>query len=153
MALLLGLFRTDLLANDISAVTRVMEILEKNYVYVYVTQNHHLEPALQLQFSVIRMNSSYRPSNLCLRKSKSAFCIMSVTCTGAHSKSSLSALLDFTLSPHLILQLQWWHVIHTFPFEIIYTTSTRQCTIFFVSFFSSILNCFDFEKNTIKSMY
>lgn len=29
MALLLGLLRTDLLANDISAVTRVIDILQK----------------------------------------------------------------------------------------------------------------------------
>lgn len=105
MALLLGLFRTDLLASDISAVTRVIEIL-KNYfqIWKYVTQNHHLGPALQLQFSVSRINSSYRPSNLCLRKSKSAFCIMSVTCTGAHIKNILSALLDFTFSLDYVIK-------------------------------------------------
>lgn len=39
MALLLGLLRTDLLANDISAVTRVIEILKNHFkIHKYVTK-------------------------------------------------------------------------------------------------------------------
>jgi len=53
IALLLGLFRTDLLAREMSAVTLVIDIL---------------------------------PSNLCFRKSKRAFCIMSVTLAEVRKK-------------------------------------------------------------------
>lgn len=75
MALLLGLLRTDLLAREMSAVTRVIEILQKprNTAITVTAEGRGLARPEGTDTDL--------PSNLCLRKSKSAFCIMSVTCT------------------------------------------------------------------------
>lgn len=68
-ARLLGLFSTDLLANDMSAITRVMETLPTQGATGHIKpRSHELKRGTHL------------PSNLCFRKSNSAFCIMSVTC-------------------------------------------------------------------------
>lgn len=72
MALLLGLFSTDLLANDMSAVTLVMDILKTNQRR---TVNKYFRATIHSEADV----TTHLPSNLCFRKSNSAFCIISVT--------------------------------------------------------------------------
>lgn len=76
MALLLGLFSTDLLANDMSAVTLVMDILKQHKHTSYRANRQEDDDDDDALYSV----SAHLPSNLCFRKSNRAFCIMSVTC-------------------------------------------------------------------------
>lgn len=77
MALLLGLFSTDLLANDMSAVTLVMDILKTNRRKTF---NRVLPGQTRRPFTAqADASGAHLPSNLCFRKSNSAFCIMSVT--------------------------------------------------------------------------
>lgn len=76
MVCLLGLLRTERLAKEMSAVTRVMDILEETCgtaTFRSREKGRRHEEDQPLLFP------TYLPSNLCLRKSKSAFCIMSVT--------------------------------------------------------------------------
>lgn len=74
MALLLGLFNKERLANEMSAVTRVMVILLKE---------REAEIGMERNSSDCRGSEmpglTHLPSNLFLRNSKRAFCIMSVT--------------------------------------------------------------------------
>lgn len=105
---LLGLLRTERLAREMSAVTRVMEILgdgvrgvwgqgglecpahfpdsrPASYPSVQESQDCHSgHPAHpQQQRTTVEVGSqlpgSYLPSNRCFKKSNKAFCIMSVT--------------------------------------------------------------------------
>lgn len=76
MVCLLGLLRTERLAKEMSAVTRVMDILEETCgtaTFRSREKGGRREEDQPLLFP------TYLPSNLCFRKSKSAFCIMSVT--------------------------------------------------------------------------
>lgn len=126
MALLLGLLRTDLLANDISAVTRVMDILQngakehtdscpphdQNTSKHSATEIHHSAKLKSKSSGVQNMtfaklsnaDVSYLPSNLCLRKSNSAFCIMSVTCT---QKQKDAKKKEFRFKCPLFLELHF----------------------------------------------
>ena len=108
MMCLLGLLRTERLAREISAVTRVMEILgdgargargqgglecpayspgsrTASYPSIQEFQDcHSSHPAHpQQQRTMVGVESqlpgSYLPSNRCFKKSNKAFCIMSVT--------------------------------------------------------------------------
>lgn len=75
MALLLGLFSTDLLANDMSAVTLVMDILQQHRT----CQTEHGTMMMYCVKDAASLSAAHLPSNLCFRKSNSAFCIISVT--------------------------------------------------------------------------
>lgn len=83
MALLLGLFSTDLLANDMSAVTLVMDILEKKKKKRRIHTRHPEQTVSRMMHcttDAASLLTAHLPSNLCFRKSNSAFCIISVTC-------------------------------------------------------------------------
>lgn len=88
MALLLGLFSTDLLANDISAVTLVMDILKTNQRR---TLNKYFRATIHSEADV----TTHLPSNLCFRKSNSAFCIISVTYKDESMKLSGEQVKEF----------------------------------------------------------
>lgn len=118
MALLLGLFRTDLLAKDISAVTRVIEML-KNHLQIWkdVIQNVHSGPALQLQFSEGRNKFLLPAVKSVLEEVKERFlhhvCYLH---RSAHYNHSVSIAWFHTLTRLgrqiskifvLILQLEW----------------------------------------------
>lgn len=79
MARLLGLLSTDLLANDMSAVTLVMDILQQSKTYVSQRAHWHQEDGSNKRLCITV--TAHLPSNLCFRKSNSAFCIISVTCS------------------------------------------------------------------------
>lgn len=76
MALLLGLFSTDLLANDMSAVTLVMDILKHNDKCHLTFDTERTGSGMTL---CVTDTVAHLPSNRCFRKSNSAFCIISVT--------------------------------------------------------------------------
>lgn len=78
MALLLGLLSTDLLANDMSAVTLVMDILQQHKAYMSYKANWQQDD--ELNNKCCFPLTAHLPSNRCFRKSNSAFCIISVTC-------------------------------------------------------------------------
>lgn len=97
MALLLGLFSTDLLAKDMSAVTLVMDILKTSPP----PKKTDISQDLQGKLAVIHSETdetTHLPSNLCFRKSNSAFCIISVT-----YKDDESAVINGRNRGHLFL--------------------------------------------------
>lgn len=74
------LLRTDLLANDRSAVTRVIEILKSpKHTGPKIFSETSVGHVCRTAVSASPLSLTHLPSNLCLRKSKRAFCIMSVT--------------------------------------------------------------------------
>lgn len=99
MTLLLGLFSTDLLAKEMSAVTLVIDILKLG--------NKCTEIMNTWTGKVFKIKNALKavphlPSNLCFRKSKSAFCIISVTCVQTHEDRRVNTIM----SKNLILILK-----------------------------------------------
>lgn len=66
-------------ANEISAVTLVMMILKKKWDYILITIKKLCKSGKFVATAGVINAMTYLPSNLCLRKSNRAFCIMSVT--------------------------------------------------------------------------